>query len=211
MASNTIRSHTTLPLDTDAWITAYKPLSNWPVKKWLQLQRPEPGRLQDALLVLHDFQKEFNVTDASDQRDMLTWLQSSAPWDRTSLSSWSAWNTLLASTPLWSLAVQSHVMGSQAKGLLRVEPQYFADIAKVQDHLGRYWNSVQSRIPIAVDYQRGRGFTNTSQEHSQWETYNTFRRELKNSALLDHPNNTRWVDFTRLARSSSSALSTMAY
>ena len=198
MASNPIRTKDTLPLNLPAWINSYKTLSNWPVERWLQFQCLERGRLQDALVLLHDFQKEVNVVDTTIQKTMLHWLDSAAAWNRESLSSWKEWDALLKATPHWSLPIQAQVMAQHFQKSSSVSPETFEDIAKVEDHLGRYWNQVQSRISVRPD-ARWR-----NQKHDQWTTYSTFRRELKNECLLDHPNSTRWLDFTRLSRAPDS-------
>ena len=200
MASNPIRTSKKLPLDISAWIKAYTPLSNWPVKKWLQFQTLENGRLQDGFLTLHDFQKHFGITDPTMQRDMLKWLSKAATWDKSSLGSWKEWDHILKATPVWSLPVQSQVLTENAARFLRVAPEYYGAIANVQDHFGRYWNQVHSRIPTYTDINR-RSIQNTN---TQWETYNTFRHELAKGQLLDHPNTTRWMDFDRLAKTPDS-------
>lgn len=196
MASNPIRTSKTLPLDTSAWIKAYTPLSNWPAKKWLSFQTLESGSFQDGLVVLHDFQKHLGITDPEMQKDMLVWFKSAAAWDKTSLKSWTEWDHILKATPLWSLPIQSQVLTEHGARFLHVAPEHYGSIANIQDHFGRYWNQVHSRIPAHTDIN-SRSLKNTN---TPWETYNTFRRELTKGELLDHSNNIRWMDFDRLAK-----------
>lgn len=200
MASNPIRSSKILPLRLDDWVKAYAPLSNWPVNKWLQFQTLESGRLQDGLLILHDFQKTFGIVEPTIQQDMLQWLSKATVWDQSSLSSWKEWGHILKATSNWSLPVQSKILTEHGAKHLRVEPEQYDVIANIQDHFGRYWNQVHSRIPTYSNVNR-RSIQNTN---TPWETYNTFRRELSKGQLLDHPDGIRWMDFDRLSKTPSS-------
>ena len=204
MTSNPIRTKDTLPLNLTAWINSYNIVDNWPVERWLKFQRLESGRLQDALMVLHDFQKKVNVVDATIQKSMLRWLETAAIWDKTSLGSWQEWDTLLNATLHWSLPVQAQVMAQTFQKSLTASPEKFEEISKVEDHFGRYWNQVQSRISV-----QPHATLRYYNQHNQWTTYNTFRRELKHKCLLNHSHATRWIDFTRLYKAPDSWRATL--
>lgn len=194
MSSNALRLKKVLPLEGSAWIEAYKPLSNWAPAKWLSFQNLANGSLQDALLALYTFQKEYRLFDESVQKDQLAWLQTSAQWDMSSMGTWRAWNALFEATPQWSAAIKSHLLEQYGPRLLPVAAQHYEDIAHIQDKLGRFWNRVQSKVRTSNEPFR-RSVANT---RHVWETYNTFRQEMKMGRLLDHDPQIRWNDFKRM-------------
>ena len=195
MSSNTLRLKKVLPLDGSAWIEAYKPLSNWSPEKWLAFQNIADGSLQEGLLALYEFQKEYLLFDDSLQKEQLSWLKESAQWDMHSMGTWAAWNTLFEKTPAWSTSIKSHLLEEYGPRLLPVSPPHYDAIAQVQDKLDRFWNRVQSKVR-----QSGEPFRRSvANSRGVWQTYNTFRQEMKTGKLLDHDARVRWNDFKRLA------------
>ena len=194
MLSNMLRSKKVLPLEGSVWLSAYKPLSNWTPEKWLAFQNLAPGSLHDGLMALHTFQKECRLSNELVQKEQLAWLKKAALWDMSSLGTWRAWNTLFENTPHWTPSLKSHLLEEYGPRLLTVTPEHYDAIAQIQDNLGRYWNRVQSKIKASNESFR-RGWSNS---RNPWETYNTFRQEMKMGHLLDHDGRTRWNDFKRL-------------
>lgn len=190
MSSNTLRLKKVLPLEGAAWIEAYKPLSNWAPAKWLSFQNLANGRLQDGLLALYTFQKEYRLFDELVQKDQLAWLDTSAQWDTSSMNTWGAWNELFEATPQWSVAIKSHLLEQYGPRLLPVAAQHYDTISQIQDKLGRSWNRVQSKVR-----QSSARFTSS---RGVWDSYNTFRQEMKKGTLLEHDAKVRWNDFKRL-------------
>lgn len=194
MSSNTLRLKKALPLEGSAWIEAYKPLSNWAPAKWLSFQHLANGTLQDGLLALYTFQKEYLLFDESVQKDQLAWLQASAQWDMSSMGTWRAWNALFEATPQWSAAIKSHLLEQYGPRLLPVAAQHYDAIAQVHDHLGRFWNRVQSKVRTSSEsFQQS-----INNSRNVWETYSTFRQEMKMGKLLEHTPQSRWDDFKRM-------------